>query len=243
MQIKSRLLRIIWEQEGCTCLPLANEYARYSFLLSFSGGSSFPYPLCIPLITYAQFVWITQWPGRLILSLWGSFSFPRNSLFCLKILPTWEKRNQPFPAVWNTGLQNIQKSAGDGFCAFAQNDIKIDFWSPDTHIAALVVQTQGGSWVGEMKRLFLPTDYREPRETLSVSFFRLLKCSEVNSTLGVMQNTLNGIAWPIHTGFCAGFLDGTGALWTPDLQPFCPPAATCSNFPGWFSFGFLKLKA
>ncbi|RMC11329.1 hypothetical protein DUI87_11448 [Hirundo rustica rustica] len=92
-------------------------------------GSSFPCPLRIPLMTYIRFVWIIQWPGKLILKDFQVRSaFPETAPFCLKILLTWEKRNQPFPAVWNTDLQNIQKSAGDGFCVFAQNDIKIDLW-------------------------------------------------------------------------------------------------------------------
>lgn len=182
------LLRIIWQQEGCTCLPLANECANYSFLLPVSGVIFSLSRLHAPHDLYS--VCMDYPVAREVNSkrLPGPFSFPRNSPFCLKILLTWEKRNQPFPAVWNTDLQNIQKSAGDGFCVFAQNDIKIDLWWVQP--LAFPALSLGGIWIGEMRWLFLPTGYGKLGETLSVSAFRWLKCDEVNSMLVVMQNTI-----------------------------------------------------
>lgn len=221
---RADLLWVIWQQEGCTCLPSANEYANYSFLLSVSrvifslSALHAPHDLHLVCMDYP----VAREVNSKRLS--GPFSFPRNSLFCLKILPTWEKRNQPFPAVWNTDLQNFQKSAGDGFCVFAQNDIKIDLlWVQPLAFPALSL---GGIWIGEMRWLFLPTGYGEPGETLSVSAFRCLKCDEVNSLLGVMQNTFNYFAQHIHTGFCAQFFNSSGVFSRPDFHsPSIPPLA------------------
>lgn len=164
---RADLLRIFWQQEGSICLLLANEYANYSFLLPVSGLICSLSPLHAPHDLYL--VCMDYPVAKAVNSerLSGPFSFSRNSLFCLKILLTWEKRNQPFPAVWNTDLQNIQKSAGDGFCVFAQNDIKIDLWWVQP--LAFPALSLGGIWIGEMRWLFLPTGCRESGETLSVS--------------------------------------------------------------------------
>lgn len=237
---RAGLLSIFWQQEGCICLPLANEYANYRFLLPLSGVI---FSLSLLHVPHDLYLICVDYPvAREVNSkrFSGPFSFPRNSFFCLKILLAWEKRNQPFPAVWNTDLQNIQKSGGDGFCVFAQNDIKIDLWWVQPF--ALPALSLGGVWIGEMRWLFVPTGYREPGETLSVSAFRWLKSDEVNSVLGVMQNTLNYLAGHTHTGFCAQFLNSSGDLWRPDLHR----TSICCNFAGWFSwfsFRFLKLKA
>lgn len=219
---RADLLRILWQQEGSICLPLANEYANYTFLLLVSGVIFALSPLHAPHDFYL--VCMDYPVAREVNSerLSGPFSFPRNSLFCLKTLLTWEKRNQPFPAVWNTDLQNIQESAGDGFCVFAQDDIKIDLWWVQP--LAFPALSLGGIWMGEMRWLFLPTGCREPGQALSVSAFRWLKCDEVNSVLGVMQNTLHYLPWCIHPG--AQFLSSSGVLWRPDLHsPSIPPLA------------------
>lgn len=146
---RADLLSIIWQQEGCICLPLANEYANYSFLLPASGVIFSLSPLHAPPDLYLVCVDYTVAREFNSKRLSGPFSFPRNNFFCLKILLTREKRNQPFPAVWNTDLQNIQKSGGDGFCVFAQNDIKIDLWWVQP--LAFPALSLGGIWIREMR--------------------------------------------------------------------------------------------
>lgn len=149
LQTQSRSAQHYLATGSCICLPLANEYAIYNFLFPASGvifslsplhASPDLYLVCVDYPVAKEF-------NSKRLS--GPFNFPRNNFFCLKILLTREKRNQPFPAVWNTDLQNIQKSGGDGFCVFAQNDIKIDLWWVQP--LAFPALSLGGIWIGEMR--------------------------------------------------------------------------------------------
>lgn len=59
---------------------------------SLFQGSSFPYPLCLPLMTYIRFVWIIQSPGKLILKDFQVHSaFPETASSAWKFCPHGKK--------------------------------------------------------------------------------------------------------------------------------------------------------
>lgn len=59
---------------------------------SLFQGSFFPYPLCMPLMTYIRFVKIIQWPGKLILKGFQVHSaFPETASSAWKFCPHGKK--------------------------------------------------------------------------------------------------------------------------------------------------------
>lgn len=196
-------------------------------------GSSSPYPFCMPLMTYIfWFGWIVQWPGKLILKDFQVHSaFPESASSAWKFCSHGKKGISLFQL---SGTLTYKPSRNLQEMAFVCLHIKIDLWWVQP--LAFPALSLGGIWIGEMRWLFLPTGYREPGEPLSVSAFRWLKCDGVNSMLGVMQNTLNCLAWHVHPGFCTQFLSTSGVLWRPD--PSIPPLAAIllvGSFSGFWN--------